>query len=48
MAREFWVTCPNWNKPYYVSTSIEGLKVDLMCPFCKDLFPNPTSKVPSK
>ncbi|MCL5962432.1 MAG: hypothetical protein M1358_24490 [Chloroflexi bacterium] len=43
MPKVFWVTCPRCGRRYYASTSLEGRDVDLMCPFCKLYFANPTA-----
>ncbi|MCL5958236.1 MAG: zinc ribbon domain-containing protein [Chloroflexi bacterium] len=41
MAKVYWVTCPDCGRRYYVSTSLQEQKVELMCPFCKKFFDNP-------
>ena len=42
-AKGYWVTCPDCGRRYYVSTSLQGKNVDLMCPFCKLYFANPAA-----
>lgn len=38
MPKVFWVQCPDCRRKYYVSVSLRGKNVDLMCPFCKRMF----------
>ena len=48
MPKVYWVQCPDCQRKYYISVSLLGKGLDLMCPFCKRYFKQEESLLEKK